>query len=442
MAEDAQRVLALPLLAQYVAGVARSRSFLHNEAIERSEGRRQPGSFARQMQTVVLAAGEGTRMRPLTAHRPKPMLPVAGRPMLEHVLDAAVDAGASRLIVVVGYHDDAVREHFGGSYRDIRVEYAVQADQAGTADAVRAAGDHLADAPFAVLAGDNLYDEATMGSLFEHVPAVGAFEVDDPRPYGVFELVDDRVTRVIEKPDDPPSSLVNASAYVFEARAREWLDVDESDRGEYELTDVLTRQLEAADVKPVPFERWLDVGRPWELLAANEWKLGELDRRLDGHVHDGAEVVGDVVVESGGSIRKGAVVEGPVLIQAGATIGPNAFVRGATVLGPDTKVGHGVEVKNSVLMAGTQVPHLSYVGDSVLGRDVNLGAGTIVANLRHDDQPVKMTVKGDRVSTGRRKFGVVIGDGVKTGIDTTLNAGVSLSSGARTGPGESVTRDR
>lgn len=394
------------------------------------------------MQTVVLAAGEGTRMRPLTAHRPKPMLPVAGRPMLEHVLDTAVEAGASRLIVVVGYHAAAVREHFGESYREVPVEYAVQADQAGTADAVRTARDHLDDGPFAVLAGDNLYDDATMVSLFEHAPAVGAFEVEDPRPYGVFELDGDRVTGVIEKPAEPPSSLINASAYVFEARAREWLDVDESERGEYELTDVLARQLDAAAVRAVAFERWLDVGRPWELLAANEWKLDDLDRRLDGEVHADAAVLGNVVVESGASIRKGAVVEGPVLVQTGATVGPNAYVRGATALGPDSKVGHGVEIKNSVIMDGTQVPHLSYVGDSVLGREVNLGAGTVVANLRHDDQPVKMTVKGDRVSTGRRKFGVVLGDTVKTGIDTSLNAGVCLSAGAMTEPGETVTRDR
>ncbi len=394
------------------------------------------------MQTVVLAAGEGTRMRPLTATRPKPMLPVAGRPMLEHVFDAAVEAGASRLIAVVGYHDQAVREHFGEAYRDVPVAYAVQEEQAGTADAVRAARDHLDDAPFAVIAGDNLYDEETMERLYEHVPAVGAFAVDDPRPYGVFALEDDRVTAVIEKPDDPPSTLVNASAYVFEARARQWLDVAESDRGEYELTDVLQRQLQEAEVRPVTFGRWLDVGRPWELLEANEWKLGDIDRAVAGEVHPAAEVIGDVAVEPGATVRPGAVIEGPVLISTGATVGPNAYVRGATAIGPDTKVGHGVEVKNSVIMEGTHVPHLSYVGDSVIGRSVNLGAGTVVANLRHDDEPVELTVKGERVSTGRRKFGVVIGDGAKTGIDTSLNAGVTLSSGARTGPGEAVTRDR
>jgi bifunctional UDP-N-acetylglucosamine pyrophosphorylase/glucosamine-1-phosphate N-acetyltransferase len=276
------------------------------------------------MQTVVLAAGEGTRMRPLTATRPKPMLPVAGRPLLAHVLDSAVAAGASRLVVVVGYQADAVRDAVGDQHRGVPVEYAVQEAQAGTADAVRAARPHLEDGPFAVLAGDNLYDEPSLSALFETVPAVGAHAVDDPRPYGVFELDGDRVTSVVEKPDDPPSSLVNASAYTFTADALDWLDVETSARGEHELTDVLARQLEAADVRAITLEQWLDVGRPWELLAANEWKLAQLERDLAGEVSDGAEILGDVVVEAGATVRSGAVIEGPALIQPGAEVGPTA----------------------------------------------------------------------------------------------------------------------
>jgi len=395
------------------------------------------------MQTVVLAAGEGTRMRPLTARRPKPMLPVAGRPMLEHVLDAAADAGASRLVLVVGYHDDAVREHFGETYRDVPVAYAVQESQKGTAHAVRAARPHLEEAPFVVLAGDNLYDAETMADLYASAPALGAFEVDDPGPYGVLDVADGRVTSVVEKPADPPSKKVNASAYAFEARTLSWLgEVEKSARGEYELTDVLARQIEAGTVRAVTFERWLDVGRPWELLEANEWKLGELERDLAGEVHGDAEIVGDVAVEDGATVRRGVTIEGPALVQSGAEVGPNAYVRGATAIGEGAKVGHAVEVKNSVLMDGATVGHLAYVGDSVLGRDVNFGAGTTVANLRHDGANVELSVKGESASTGRRKFGVVLGDGVKTGIDTSLNAGVKLSADARTWPGETVTKDR
>lgn len=152
------------------------------------------------------------------------------------------------------------------------------------------------------------------------------------------------------------------------------------------------------------------------------------------------QIFGVPLFESGATVDSGVVIEGPAVLQEGETVGPNAYVRGTTLLGPDTTVGHSVEMKNSVLMRGATVGHLSYVGDSILGRDVNFGAGTTVANLRHDEEPVTCTVKGERVSTGRRKFGVVCGDGVKTGINTSLNAGVVLAGGTTTAPGETILK--
>jgi bifunctional UDP-N-acetylglucosamine pyrophosphorylase/glucosamine-1-phosphate N-acetyltransferase len=393
------------------------------------------------MRAVILAAGEGTRIRPLSASLPKPMLPVADRPLAAHTAHAAVAAGADELVLVVGYEADAVREYFGEEYGGVPVRYAVQTEQAGTADAVRAASEHL-DGPFAVLNGDNLYDPESVADLFDSGPAVGAVRVEEPSNYGVLSTEGGTVTDIVEKPADPPTDLANAGAYAFPAEAGEWLDVPESERGEHEITDVLARVVEEFDVRYAALDRWLDVGRPWELLEANEWKLGELDRDLRGEVHESADLRGDVVVEEGATVDAGVVVEGPALIREGASVGPNAYIRGATLVDEDAEVGHSVEVKNSVVGRGTHVAHLSYVGDSVLGRDVNFGAGTNVANLRHDDRPVKLTVKGERVSTGRRKFGVVAGDGAKTGINTSLNAGVKLSAGATTTPGEVLTRDR
>ena len=394
------------------------------------------------MQTVVLAAGEGARMRPLTSRTPKPMLPVAGTPLVERCLGEAIAAGATSAVVVVGYEADVVREAIAPRDWPIPVDTIEQAEQRGTADAVRTARPALDDAPFVVLNGDVLYDRDSLTALYDADAAVGSYRVENPSAYGVLRVEDGRVLEVIEKPADPPSDLVNTGAYVFPAAALSWLDVDESDRGELELTDVLQRACETTDVRSIPFDRWLDVGRPWELLAANEWMLGEIDREVDGDVSGDADLRGEVVVEPGATIEPGVVIEGPAYVSAGSHVGPNAYLRGATYLGPDTRVGHSVEVKNSVVMAGSKVPHLTYLGDSVIGTDANLGAGTTVANLRHDGAPVELTVKGDRVSTGRRKFGIVCGDGVKTGINCTINAGVTLSADATVAPGETVLRDR
>ncbi|OYR48360.1 sugar phosphate nucleotidyltransferase [Halorubrum sp. Ea8] len=414
------------------------------------------------MHAVILAAGRGTRMGPLTESTPKPMLPVADAPLVEHVADAAVEAGADELVVTVGYGADRIRRHFGESHRGVPVRYAVQESQRGTADALAAAADHLDD-EFAVLNGDSLYRGADLRRLFESPPRIGAFRVDDPTQYGVLTVDGDAVTAVREKPSDPATDLVNAGAYSFPAETVDMLDVPESERGERELTDVLARVMAREELGYAVLAEWMDVGRPWELLEANERRLpgGGSDGRDDGgsagredgdtacsdatirgDVHANATIRGDVVVEAGATVGPGVVVEGPALLRSGCSVGPNAYVRGATLVGEGAHVGHAVEIKNSVLMADATVGHLSYVGDSVLGPSVNLGAGTNVANLRHDGEPVNATVKGERVSTGRRKFGAVLGPRVKTGIQTGINAGVTLSADAHTEPGEIVRRDR
>jgi len=414
------------------------------------------------MHAVILAAGRGTRMGPLTESTPKPMLPVADAPLVEHVADAAVEAGADELVVTVGYGADRIRRHFGESHRGVPVRYAVQESQRGTADALAAAADHLDD-EFAVLNGDSLYRGGDLRRLFESPPRIGAFRVDDPSQYGVLTVDGDAVTAVREKPADPATDLVNAGAYSFSAETVDMLDVPESERGERELTDVLDRVIAREELGYAVLAEWMDVGRPWELLEANERRLpgGGSDGRDDGgsearddedaarsdatirgDVHANATIRGDVVVEAGATVGPGVVVEGPALLRSGSSVGPNAYVRGATLVGEGAHVGHAVEIKNSVLMADATVGHLSYVGDSVLGPSVNLGAGTNVANLRHDGEAVAATVKGERISTGRRKFGAVLGPRVKTGIQTGINAGVTLSADARTEPGEMVRRDR
>ena len=219
---------------------------------------------------------------------------------------------------------------------------------------------------------------------------------------------------------------------------------EQSPRGEYEITDTIDRLLaDGHAVTAVEYDGvWRDVGRPWELLDVTDIALETLEERRAGTIEADAHLHGPVVVEDSARVRSGAYIEGPVIIQSGADVGPNAYIRGPTVIGPDARVGNGVEIKHSVLFADVAVGHLSYVGDSILSADVNFGAGTVVANLRHDDASIHMQIKGDSVDTGRRKLGVVAGDNAKTGVNTSLDAGVRLGVGATTAPGESVLSDR
>ena len=393
------------------------------------------------MQAIVLAAGRGTRMGTLSDTIPKPLLPVAGESIVEHVLGAATTGGARELIVVTGYQESAVREALGEEHNGVPITYVTQPEVNGTASAVKAALEHV-DGPFAVLNGDCVFTGKDLAALFEAAPSIGVYEVEDPREYGVVSMNGTYVEGIIEKPDNPPSHLANAGAYVFPDDGQVTLDVEQSERGEYEITDAVRTLVENWNVSAIELDAWMDVGYPWELLEANERILGQQPCSLDGSVHSEAELSGNVVVAETATVREGTVIEGPVRIDEHATVGPNAYIRGSTMIGAGAEVGHGAEVKNSIVMEHAKIPHISYVGDSIIGPRVNLGAGTTIANLRHDEECIKVTVKGERVSTGRTKFGAIIGANVKTGINTAINPGVTLSAGSCTYPGETVETDR
>ena len=181
-------------------------------------------------------------MRPLTTRVPKVMLPIAGKPLLEHIILRAKEAGIDRFVLVVGYGADSVRDHFqDGSPLGIKIDYAIQIEQLGTAHALMAA-ESLADDRFMVLNGDVLPDIGALKEMSKKDMAVSAIEVDDPRRYGVF-LEDKGIFRsVVEKSDHPPSNLANAGIYLFKRWIFDELRViPRSPRGEYELTDGLNR---------------------------------------------------------------------------------------------------------------------------------------------------------------------------------------------------------
>lgn len=170
-----------------------------------------------------------------------------------------------------------------------------------------------------------------------------------------------------------------------------------------------------------------DLDRPWELLGDPlDEILDELpSSAIEVRLHPDARIVGDrVAIGRRTRIEAGVVVEGPVWIGEGVLIRPGAYVRAGCWIGDGSVVGANTELKRAVLLPGAKVPHLSYVGDSILGSDVNLGAGTVLSNFRHDGGEVEIPVGGDRISTGRRKLGSILGDGVQTGCNCVLSPGV------------------
>lgn len=397
------------------------------------------------MRAILLAAGEGKRMRPLTANRPKVLLPAGPEPLLGRLLRQLAAAGVRDVTVVTHYKAEAVEAFVGDGARwGVRARCVPQGAPRGTGHAVAAASPPD-DEAFLFLNGDVWLPEGALERVVAAGPAsLAAASVEDPTQYGVFELRDGRAARVHEKSASPPSKLANAGVYHAPAGfARLLAQLTPSPRGELEVTDALQASFDATGGwRVVEVKDWLDVGRPWDLLAAAERALAEMKEERRGTVEPGATLKGKVIVAEGALVKAGSYVEGPVYIGPRAVVGPNCYLRPGTFLLEDTKVGNGCEIKASLLMAGAHAAHLSYVGDSVLGERTNLGAGTLVANLRHDGKTVKVTQEGQRVDTRRRKLGVILGDDVHTGINTSLNVGVMLPAGGATRPGEIVMESR
>jgi len=397
------------------------------------------------MKALIMAAGQSTRTHPLTLTRPKPLLKLLNKPILAHQLDALRDI-VDGVVLVVGYRQDMLREAFEDSYNGLSIEYVEQHEQHGTGHAVLQ-GEPLLDEPFLAMNGDDLYAPEDLARLAEAEQAALVKTVANPCLYGIYELTDgNRVVRLVEKPapDEVFSNIANVGAYVFTPTVFDALRaVEPSPRGEIEVTCAVQALADQSDFRVVHSEGyWLPIGYPWHLLDATAYLLERrTDWRVEGEVSPNAHIEGPVAIAEGTVVRAGAYIQGPVVVGRDCTIGPNCYLRDGTVIGDGCRIGQAVEIKSSILMGRVTVAHLAYLGDSVVGEGVNIGCGTVTANLRHDGANVRSTVKHDLIDTGRRKFGAVLGDGVHTGINTSIYPGRKLWPEVMTVPGQVVNRD-
>jgi len=384
------------------------------------------------MECVVLAAGEGKRMRPLTAKRPKVMLPLANHPMMEHLVLAARNAGIDRFTFVVGYGEREIRRHFGdGSSFGISIAYAPQRHQSGTADALKTVRDSVSG-PFILMNGDMIVKtEDILAMSRMSAPCMGVFTTDHPQDYGVVVVEKDIVVSLEEKSKNPKSTMINAGIYLFDEEIFPRVDaVRPSSRGEFELTDALTEYIRGRALNAYRLSYWLDVGHPWDMLDANAALMERMTEFSKGTVEEGVVLKGPVVIGEGTVVKAGTYIEGPCCIGKNCRIGPHAYIRGATSIGDGCHIGHSTEIKNSIIMAETKIPHFNYVGDSIIGSGCNFGAGTKIANLRHDHATIRIGGKDSR----RKKFGAIIGDNVQFGINCSVNVGAVIGCNAKIAP--------
>lgn len=394
------------------------------------------------MKAVIMAAGKGIRMRPLTENIPKPMLKVGGKPILEHIL-ISLKEFVDEVIIVVGYKSEQIKKFFKEDYYGLKISYAEQDKQLGTGHALLCAEEYLKD-KFIVLNGDDFYSKEIIKEAIKHNLCAVAVKSDHLERFAVIDVENNIVVNLVEKPENPKSNLISIQCWVLDMGIFSILKEQKlSKRGEIELPEAVRIIIQNQKMHCVVIEEgWLPVGYPWHLLDLNGFLLKSLAKSIvKGEVEEGATIKGIVYIGEGTIVKSGTYIEGPVIIGENCVLGPNCYIRAHTTIGNNCKVGQAVEIKNTILFDNSKVPHLSYIGDSVIGENVNLGAGTITANLKHDSSNVKSMVNGKLVDTGRRKFGTIIGDGAKTAINTKIYPGRKIWPGKTTLPGEIIKKD-
>ena len=386
-------------------------------------------------------------MMPLTATLPKPLLPVAGKPCIRHTIDALVKAKVKDIVFIVGWQRKEIQPYLE-SIKGIRSSFIEQTQRLGTAHAIGMARDVIEE-PFLCLNGDVIATEKTLNAILKGFKERGrsiiaVSEVPDPERYGVirFNEASGIVQEILEKPQRPLSNCINTGLYLFKPSIFDAIKkTHQSSRGEFEVTESMMKL--DKDERPYALrlkDPYIDISVPWDLLKANEFLMEDITNKAGkGQVEKGVVIHGKLQVGKGTIVKSGTYIEGKVIIGEDCKVGPRTYIRGSTCIGDRCHIGASVEIKNSIVMDESNVPHHNYVGDSIIGRRCNLGAGTKVANLRLDGKVISSWVKRKPVVTGRRKLGVIMGDDVKTGINVSINVGTMIGEGTIIGMGANVT---
>jgi UDP-N-acetylglucosamine diphosphorylase/glucosamine-1-phosphate N-acetyltransferase len=403
------------------------------------------------MQMVILAGGKGERLKPITDTRPKSMTIVAGKTLIQRLFEAGYHSGIRKFIVVTGYMGDLLSKHVKDltSSLGVDVEIARQKEEKGSGDALATASSYITEDSIVVY-GD-LYVENRVIKMVADSPSplIVGVSHSEPWNYGVIVERSGEAVKILEKPSPTEIKnrvLINAGIYRLSPDMVRYLDkIQVSPRGEIELTDlveILYNMGRGLKIVSINEEEWMDIGRPWDVLEANRRAIEKISSKaIYGEVEEGAIIEGPIYIARGARVKGHTYIEGPVYIDEYAEIGPGAYLRPYTYIGKGSRIGFSVEIKASVIFEGAKISHLSYVGDSVVCENVNFGAGTIIANLRFDEQPVKVWIKGERVNTGRVKLGAFIGGYVKTGVNSSILPGVKIGAYSIIYPGVVISKD-
>jgi glucose-1-phosphate thymidylyltransferase len=397
------------------------------------------------MKAIILAAGEGLRCRPLTLTRSKVMLPIANRPILEHVIDSLEKNGIFEIILVVGYEKERIMDYFqDGLNFGVKINYVEQKAQLGTAHAIEQAKKliDLEDSGFLVLNGDNLVEPKTIADLLNNYKGDASLltvRMEDTAGYGVVLKEREKVTKILEKRPGDISRIVNTGIYIFTPQVFETIEKTPiSENGEYAITDTIQLMInEGKTVTSVPTEsKWLDAIHAWDLLKANAIVLDPAkDLRIEGEIEEGAVIRGKVAIGKNTKIRSGTYIVGPVVIGDNCDVGPNVVILPSTTIGNNVSIRSFTEIQNSIIMNDCRIYSHGQISHSIIGSNNTIGSGLFV-----EEKDGLLIIMNGIIHRAPR-LGTIFGDDNRIGNSVLVKAGVTIAVDCLVESGNTIYKD-
>jgi glucose-1-phosphate thymidylyltransferase len=369
---------------------------------------------------VILAAGEGRRLSPLTETMPKVMLPVANRPMLEHVLNAVKKIGIKKIVVVVGYEKETIMDYFRDSHG---LTYVVQDKQLGTAHALLQAREFVHE-PFIVLAGDNIIDHHSILKLVKEKSKTAMLikEHKHPSKYGVVFIKQNKLQKIIEKPLEESSRFISTGIYKLPKSIFNEIE-NYTSQGIYDLTSVIQSLVNKGEkIQTIVADQWMDIVYPWDILDVNGAITHDASASVEGNIEKNVIIKGRVCIGKDTTIYSGCYISGPVIIGEGCEIGPNACIFPSTTIGNNVIIHPFSDIKNSVIMDDVHIGSSSFISHSVIGK------GNTIAS-KFSTIPGRSIVKIEEEFKEIDVIGTVIGDDCKIGSLVTVDPGKIIGRG-------------
>ncbi len=388
------------------------------------------------MKALILAAGGGMNMAPFSVTRPKPMIHVAGRPILDRTFQMLRESGFSEAYLVMGQNGKKITDHFGsGQKMGMRISYIEQKKLDGIGNAILSAksrfvaGEHFLLVYADVVAEENIISSVMQLFGLTGMPAASICLTKESASFGNVYLDNAmNITKIVEKPGRKDmGNYVLSGIYILPYTFFGILEKCGAD-----MAKALAMLIKAEGLKASIWEKgWMDIAYPWDILAANKMIM---DNWHTSSVHESvsikdAKIKGPVHIEEDVEIRSGAVIEGPAFIGRGSYIGNNVLIRKYSSLGAESVVGFGVEMKNCVLFGRSNIGRLSFIGDSVIGENVDVGSGTMTINDSVDGSNIKVKINNRFSNANIAKLGAFIGDGAILGSGHTVAPGSVVEPG-------------